>query len=468
MNNSCSPFVDADSICALGNLAVYAVNVSDAEDVKAGIQFTQDHNIRLTVKNTGHDFLGRSAGAGSLELWMHNLQVLTFLNYSSSFYSGPAVRVGAGVEYSTVLQEANTRSLRVVGGSCPTIGVAGGFTQGGGHGPLGAAYGLSADQVLEWEVITAAGSHITVSPTDDADLFWALSGGGPGNFAVVLSMTVRAYNDGPVAGAGFIFANNGNDTAYWAAITTWVRRVIEFDAIQGLTTVWAFTSAGFELQFATLPDVQSTIDLDTAMAPFLDELAKLDVLIASGYNSTIHGTFADHYDAWATHEWTSNISVGGRLIPRSAVDNENKLINLISVFRNITDQGGEILAVAANVSSKQDTPNAVLPAWRDALFTMSFAKPISETAEWDTLRETQTQLNIWQDEVRSVTLGGGTYVNEATWDNSNWKEDYFGSNYQALSQVKQKFDPYHVFWVNAAAGSDIYWKTAEDGRLCRT
>lgn len=51
----------------------------------------------------------------------------------------------------------------------------------------------------------------------------------------------------------------------------------------------------------------------------------------------------------------------------------------------------------------------MLPAWRDALFTMSFVKAISETIGWDNLRETQAQPNIWRDQVRSVTLLGGTH-----------------------------------------------------------
>lgn len=61
-NNSCSPFLAANGTCVLENLAQYAINVSDASSVVAGIQFAQAQNIRLIVKNTGHDGLGRSSG----------------------------------------------------------------------------------------------------------------------------------------------------------------------------------------------------------------------------------------------------------------------------------------------------------------------------------------------------------------------------------------------------------------------
>ncbi|KAH0391610.1 hypothetical protein KCU89_g14337, partial [Aureobasidium melanogenum] len=63
--------------------------------------------------------------------------------------------------------------------------------------------------------------------------------------------------------------------------------------------------------------------------------------------------------------------------------------------------------------------------------------------------------------------GGGTYMSEATYDNPNWKPDYFGANYQRLLSIKNKYDPQRLFWANTAVGSDDYWRPAVDGRLCR-
>ena len=64
----------------------------------------------------------------------------------------------------------------------------GGYVQGGGHGPLAASYGLAADNTLEFEVVTVDGRHLIASPIQNSDLYWALSGGGAGNYAVVLSL----------------------------------------------------------------------------------------------------------------------------------------------------------------------------------------------------------------------------------------------------------------------------------------
>lgn len=482
MNNSCSPFTSPNTSCTLGNLAQYAINVSSADDVIAGLQFARANNIRLTIKNTGHDFLGRSAGAGSLALWTHNLKQIEFLaKYNNSaLYAGPAARIGAGVEYGDLYPLASAQGYRVVGGSCATVGVAGGFTQGGGHGPLGGAYGLSADQVLEWEVVTAAGAHVTASPAENPDLYYALSGGGAGNYAVVLSVTVRAYPDGPVAGAGFAFANRGNDTAFWSGVTAWLQRLLVLDAtVANLTTVWALTPTLFALEFATLPDVNATTVLDDALAPFLDHLATLDVALVEAYTSDLHDSFAAHYDAWAAPQtYDSNITLGGHLVPRTTVaDTTGALPALVAVLRNITEVGGsELLAVSgdfANGLQRNVSDNAVLPAWREALFTTSFAKFLAEDASWETIRADQATLNGWQAQLREVdgaATSSGTYMNEATWDNVYWKEDYFGVNYERLLAIKEEVDPEGLFWANAAVGSDVNWKAAEEdgsGRLCR-
>ncbi|KAJ8125901.1 hypothetical protein O1611_g7739 [Lasiodiplodia mahajangana] len=120
LNDSCSPFPASSLGCTPGNLAVYAVDVDSAATAAAGLRFAQENNIRLSIKNTGHDYLGRSAGRGSLALWTHNLQETAVLNYSSTYYRGPAVKLGAGVQFSDAYAAAASHGLRVVGGYCPS------------------------------------------------------------------------------------------------------------------------------------------------------------------------------------------------------------------------------------------------------------------------------------------------------------------------------------------------------------
>lgn len=107
----------------------------------------------------------------------------------------------------------------MVGGTCPTVGLVGGYTQGGGHGALSSLYGLGADNVLEWELVTPEGNHVITSPEQNSDLHWALSGGGGGTFGVVISMTTKLHKEGRTAGGELTFNSSNSESIYWDAVT---------------------------------------------------------------------------------------------------------------------------------------------------------------------------------------------------------------------------------------------------------
>src|SRR5690242_13032148 len=93
-NQSCDPFTDRSKPCTLGNYVSYAVKVGDTGDVVAALDFAKQNKIRVLVRNTGHDFLGRSTGAGALAIWTQGLKNITFGTWSDKFYSGPSATVG--------------------------------------------------------------------------------------------------------------------------------------------------------------------------------------------------------------------------------------------------------------------------------------------------------------------------------------------------------------------------------------
>lgn len=206
-NESCDPFTDRAAQCVVGSYVQYAVNASGASDYIETLAFAKQRNIRLVIRNTGHDYLGKSTGAGSLALWTHHLKDIDVLEYSSSAYAGKAMRMGAGVQASEAQSVAHALGLVVIEGACPTVGLAGGYTQGGGAGPLGSKFGLAADQVLEWEVVVPTGQILIATPDQNTDLYWALSGGGGGTYGAVLSMTVKLHPDMPTAGASLYFTD---------------------------------------------------------------------------------------------------------------------------------------------------------------------------------------------------------------------------------------------------------------------
>lgn len=109
--------------CTLGGFASYSIEVKNVAQIQAGLNFARNQNIRLVVRNTGHDFADKSIGAGALSLWTHKLNDIEFYpNYKYGSYSGPAFKLGAGVETADVYLEAEQNGVTVVGGECRVSG----------------------------------------------------------------------------------------------------------------------------------------------------------------------------------------------------------------------------------------------------------------------------------------------------------------------------------------------------------
>ena len=271
-NGSCDPFLARSVPCVLGNFVSYAVDARSAADYRTTLAFAALRNIRLVIRNTGHDFIGKSTGAGALALWTHNIKNLELISaYESSTYLGPAMKAGAGVQFFEAQAAAHAKGLVIVSGNCESVGLAGGFTQGGGHGPLASAFGLSADQVLEWEVVTAAGHRLIATPTENTDLYWALSGGGGGTYAAVLSVTVKAYPDLKMAAANLTFTPQGvSQDAYYEVVQTFLTNLPTL-LETGASTIWFLTGEAFLLQPALAPGLTKA-ELQTFLDPTLAKL----------------------------------------------------------------------------------------------------------------------------------------------------------------------------------------------------
>lgn len=145
---TCLPTGDPAGDCSLGGFPSYVVNVTNVAHIQLAVNFARNLNLRLVVKNTGHDFNGRSAGAGALSIWTHQLDNIAFFDeYQTSSYSGRALKIGAGVLVHQMYEAAERHNVTVVGGLCTTVGVGGGYLAGGGHSPMSSKYGVAVDSV---------------------------------------------------------------------------------------------------------------------------------------------------------------------------------------------------------------------------------------------------------------------------------------------------------------------------------
>lgn len=406
-------------------------------------------------------------------LWTHNLRSTRVIQqYKSAYYSGPALKVGAGVLGIEAQQAAHASGLRVVGGSCPSVGIAGGYTQAGGHSILSSEYGLGADQVLEWEVVTANGRRIIATPSNNTDMYWALSGGGPGTFGVVISMTVRVYQDGAVGGATLSFESNGisRDT-YWNAVAAWQTQLPAL-VDGGATVIYIMTSESFLIAPLTAPG-KSEAEVDALLQPFTKKLTELNIKYSRNLSS--EATFLDHFSKYLGPlpygGFPTAQLLGGRLVPRSVVEHNND--GLVAVMRDIVDNSSfYVAATALSVNNKRNqtrsiASNSVLPAWRDALLSVLVPSPWNFTQPRSIEEQAENQLtNSLIPNLTAVTPNSGTYMNEADFHLASWKQDFYGQNYDKLRSIKAKYDPGDLFYAVTAVGSDA-WIVTDDGRMCR-
>jgi FAD/FMN-containing dehydrogenase len=162
---------------------MYVVNASTTRHIQLAVNFARNANIRLVIKNSGHDFNGKNIGGYSLSIWTHNLRGMMYhTNYTSptGSYTGRAVAYAAGTQAfeGSMLMRQNNMTMLVAGGS--TVGIAGGFLQGGGHSGFTSYYGLAADQVVTLTAVSAEGRVVEMHEGLNEDLFWAFRGGGGG------------------------------------------------------------------------------------------------------------------------------------------------------------------------------------------------------------------------------------------------------------------------------------------------
>jgi hypothetical protein len=109
--------INITSTCTLGGYPSYAVNVTNVAQIQLAVNFARNSGIRLVVKNTGHDFSGKSTGAGALSIWTHHLKTLTYIpSYSDDTYHGPAVKMGAGAQAEEIYAFARDNGISLVGG----------------------------------------------------------------------------------------------------------------------------------------------------------------------------------------------------------------------------------------------------------------------------------------------------------------------------------------------------------------
>ena len=455
-NSSCSVYFNS-STCNQGSVPILAINATLPEHVQATLQLVNNYNLRLVMKTTGHDYLGRSTAFGSLLLWLHYMKNMTLIE-SFPLCSGEnisnVIRVGAGVQWGEVYNWLAQYNLIAIGGASATVGASGGFLQGGGHGPLTRWKGLAADQVLEFDVIMADGSRQTVNECENGDLFWALRGGGGGTFAVVLSVVLRTYPSPSIIGS-YQSINVTNETRYNDFIHDFVR-LLPTLADLGWSGYFYFSSENFVLTFL-LPNG----DLDEANATMnllMNNYTDFNFTQPAVYGFPSFYSFFENILASADLSGV-NALLGSRLIPETVVRNQPEQV--ADVFFQTKDGSDSTLMghlVAGGQVSNTSQNNSVSPAWRTALLHMIYVEEWTDGTSLEEQQQISTHVTE-QVQILQTIAGGslsGSYMNEADPNEANWQQKFFGTIeiYNQLKSIKNTVDPNGIFVCEKCVGSD--------------
>ncbi|KAJ7496393.1 FAD-binding domain-containing protein [Mycena latifolia] len=440
--------------CELGSIPPHFIDVQGPEDVIAAYEFSKTTGVPLVVKNTGHDFMGRSSGRGALALWTHNLKDIS---YDPAFVAEgctdafPGVTAGAGVQFFEAFEFAEANNITLVGGSDATVGLVGGFLQGGGHGVLAPALGLGVDRALQFKVVTPDGVYRTANACQNEDLFFALRGGGGGTFGVVLEATVLAAPAAPVQ----------------VIVVTWAARdATRTKALWGLITdnmlSWADAGWGGYAMPELALFVTQRLDKDAAAASMAPLIAHAEQMKAEGVEGAMvmvmeFPTFLPFFTSFMTDAGGNagagkvgySVSLTSRLVPRASFASESSRAELVDALMAASgapapDAPLMIIQItaptAAGPADVAPGRTSVTPAWYDAVYHVTSMGMWGWNATAADVRGVYEGTSKLMDHVREVTPDAA-YLNEADVYEPNFEVSFWGEHYPELATIKMKYDP---------------------------
>ncbi|KAI7522527.1 hypothetical protein KC331_g19188 [Hortaea werneckii] len=328
---------------------------------------------------------------------------------------------------------------------------------------------MAADQVLNYEVVTADGRFVTANAKENPDLFWALRGGGGSTFGVVTSAVIKAHPDMKVTSTTFSFGTSSvSQEAFWAGFRAYLN-YFPTNVAHGTYSYFFILPSSNDLTFLMQPFFapnMSKSDTEDLLAPWMNELSELGIDIQPEYKE--YSTFWDAWNASFPLEAIekTHVASASRLWPRTNWDNETILNTTFDAIRSSAEAG--LTTIAFNqaptwaAGGKQDT--AVNPAWRETLCHMisSVSWPMYASAEEQMeIRHNFTfnHMQRWRD----ASPGAGSYLSESDRLEPNFQWAFYGSYYPKLLELKRRFDPKNVFWAATAVGSEFFQVESVDG-----
>lgn len=404
-----------------------------AADVMTSIDFARQHGLLLAVRGGGHNIAGNAVCDDGLMLDMSLMKSVQIAPTAKRAY------VEAGATLRDFDHEAQAFGLATPLGINSTTGVAG-LTLGGGFGWLSRMYGLTVDNLVAAEIVTADGQFLRADANSHADLFWAIRGGG-GNFGVVTMFEFTLHPVGPQVLAGLIVFPQ----AQAKQVLTQYRDFV--DSMPDQLGVWAVLR-----QAPPLPFLPAAVHGQNVVVLALFYLGNVDDgtrLIAPlrGFGQALGEHIGPMpYKAWQ-QAFDPLLAPGARNYWKS--HNFSKLSNdaidiVVHYARDLPSPQCEIFLGLVGGQASRAAPDATAYPHRDALYVMNVHTRWTDPAEDD-------KCISWARNFFNASApfaDSSVYVNFLTQDEAGRINAAYGPNYQRLVQVKNKYDPQNLFRHN--------------------
>jgi hypothetical protein len=416
-------------------------------DVALCLKFGQDNGVPFAARSGGHSLGGYSTTQGL---------VIDVSRLNAVSIGAGTVSIGPGAQLVDITNTLGPAGLAISGGYCPTV-AAGGYLMGGGVGPLTRQLGIASDKVTAAQVVLANGRVVTASPQENSDLYWAVCGGGGGNFGIVTgySMTPSAVSQVAIANLSWSYdhaVDMLDGYARWlvdAPRTIGGAAVVMLaDAAPGNTPAPSILMVSMGSPTELNNEVSRLISLTGAPASQFTDVVPYPALMMGLYGCATY-TVAQCHRVGPTPEG---------LLPRSAFGLQRSRLfgapmarsgweQAVATFdtARLAGQAHALEVIALGGAANDLGRTATAYVHRDSLYSTNYMVGVAVPPASETQQATARQ---WVDTgfaAIDTFSNGETYQNFIDSALGDWKPSYYAENYPRLSQAKAKYDPSGAF-----------------------
>ena len=406
---------------------------ADADDVPTAIAFARRNKLEISIRGAGHNIAGNALCDNGLTIDFSNMKNIRVDAAKRRAYVEP------GATLANLDEATQAHGLATPVGINSTTGIAG-LTLGGGFGWLTRKYGMTIDNLLSVEMITAEGKKIRASETENADLFWAIRGGG-GNFGVVTQFEFQLFPVGPEIFAGLMVFPFNQAKQILHKYRQFVNSAPEE------LNVWVVLRKAPPLPF--LPENVHGKEVVVLPIFYFGNVAEGEKLIAPlRAFGAAHGEHlgAQPYVAWQK-AFDPLLTPGARNYWKSHNFTEladGALDSIIEFAGKLPSPQCEIFVGMIAGAPNRIAPNAMAYGHRDARFVLNVH------GRWDEAKDDQKCIG-WAREFFKASApfaSAGAYVNFMTGEEGDRVAAAYGANYDRLVQIKKRYDPDNIFHLN--------------------